>query len=83
MKRTAAEAWKLACPYKPNETCDACGCMMWRWADSEREVVTADPGKDGNGPWEYEKYHACNLEYWRRPYGERRRGYCGLAGRVE
>ena len=84
---TEAEAKTKLCPIVRMNTdgygyCRANRCMAWRWAtavrpmtsDTEVEGYNKNTALDGSAYWE---------EPWEKAQAERRRGFCGLAGKVD
>ena len=79
-------------------TCYGPECMAWRWAEGlERRVVVCENAMADSQPirpsvvpatWEFEPYDQKTGEPagWVEPRPkamERRRGYCGMAGKLE
>jgi len=63
--------------------CIASGCMAWRWEGGEFEwhadIDKNDPDGDGWEYWGQWVGSAGQQHNWRRPLGDQRKGYCGLA----
>lgn len=70
-------------------TCRADQCMMWRQVGGIPCDVRAKCEQNENGEWIEIKKPGPDWEWdnknyqWFRPYPEKARGYCGLAGRPE
>lgn len=85
---TENQATTHFCPFDPNAAkCAGSKCVMaWRWADADIEIVTTDTNAPPMGDgWEPRGQvgKARKRWSWSRTWGDRRRGYCGVAGKPE
>lgn len=88
MLKTCFEAKDCECPQNFDAPCVSSHCMGWRWHDAETEIVVTDtdqpPPGDGWEPRLTAKQTKAQKKWsWGRPYGDRRRGFCGMAGPVK
>lgn len=75
--------------------CNASMCMAWRWFDEVDEyslvrVGDGEPPKEEGWestgrPWSQSGFGSDKdkVQSYKRPFGDRRRGYCGMATAVE
>lgn len=96
-EKEAVEKWCPIMAYKHNGNgadCIASRCMAWRWYDAEFEriqVYTEEALKerategfnDGSAYSMQCKILSSIGISMARPYGDKRRGHCGIAGKPE
>lgn len=85
---TENQAKTSFCPFDPSGSkCVSSVCLMaWRWADADIEIVVTDTAEPPPGEgWELRGQIGKSRKRWSwsRAWGDRRRGYCGAAGKPE